>query len=213
MIEVKNYTKILKKRTILDDISYEFQDGKIYGLHGRNGSGKTMLLRALCGLIFPTSGSVKIDGKELHKDIEFPDSVGIIIEDMSMFPEYSGYDNLRMLAKIKKIASDEDIQNVLRKVGLDIDGRLKVKEYSLGMRQKLNIAQAIMESPKLLLLDEPTNALDDETILKIRDILLELNKENNTTIIIASHNQEDLHTLCDEILEIKDGKIYEDASK
>ncbi len=205
-IDIKDYTKTIRKKTILENINLSFESGKIYGLHGRNGSGKTMLLRAICGLILPTEGSVSIDGKIIGKDIEFPNSVGIIIESMSMLPEYSGYDNLKMLAKIKKIATDNDIRTAMNAVGLDPENKKRVGTYSLGMKQKLNIAQAIMEKPELYLLDEPTNALDEGTVNDIRDLLLQL-KKDGALIIIASHNKEDLSVLCDEVIKINEGQI------
>lgn len=205
-IDIKDYTKIIRKKTILENVNLSFESGKVYGLHGRNGSGKTMLLRAICGLILPTQGSVSIDGKIIGKDIEFPDSVGIIIESMSMLPEYSGYDNLKMLAKIKKIATDDDIRAAMNAVGLDPDNKKRVGTYSLGMKQKLNIAQAIMEKPALYLLDEPTNALDEGTVNDIRELLLSL-KKDGALIIIASHNKEDLSVLCDEVIKINEGQI------
>lgn len=202
----KNYNKLIKKKEILTDINLTFESGKIYGLHGHNGSGKTMLLRAICGLILPTSGSVTVDGKTVGKDIEFPDSVGVIIENMSLIPEYTGFKNLQLLAGIKKKIGDSEIRDTLISVGLDPDDKRKVKEYSLGMKQKLNFAQAIMEKPELLLLDEPTNAMDVQTVGKVRSILAEM-KEKGTLIIIASHNKEDLDALCDEFIDICDGKI------
>lgn len=205
-IEVRNYTKKIKKRPVLQNVNAHFESGKIYGLHGRNGSGKTMLLRAICGLILPTEGEVVIDGKTVGKDIEFPESVGIIIENMTMLPDYTAFDNLKILAKIKKIATDNDIRNAIETVGLDPDNKKKVRAFSLGMKQKLNIAQAIMEHPDLYLLDEPTNALDEETVKKIRELLLKL-KNDGSLIIIASHNKEDLDVLCDEIYELSDGRI------
>ena len=205
-IDVKNYTKLIKKKTILDNVNISFESGKIYGLHGKNGSGKTMLLRAICGLILPTSGEVSIDGKIIGKDIEFPESVGIIIENMTMLTDYTAFDNLKILAKIKKIATDEDIRNALENVGLNPDDKKKVKAFSLGMKQKLNIAQAIMEKPKLLLLDAPTNALDEESVKEVRKLLLEM-KEQGVLIIIASHNKEDLDVLCDDLVEIYEGRI------
>lgn len=211
-IKVENYTKEIKKKVVLSNVNVEFESGKIYGLHGRNGSGKTMLLRAICGLILPTQGCVKIDGKVVGKDIEFPDSVGLIIENMSMWPDYSAYDNLYMLAKIKKIASPDDIRNALNIVGLDPDDKKKVKAFSLGMKQKLNLAQAIMEKPQLYLLDEPTNALDEETMNKIRSLLLEL-KNEGALIIIASHNKDDLDILCDEVFEIYEGSLKKKSEK
>lgn len=202
----KNYNKLIKKKEILTDINLTFESGKIYGLHGHNGSGKTMLLRAICGLILPTSGSVTVDGKTVGKDIEFPDSVGVIIENMSLIPEYTGFKNLQLLAGIKKKIGDSEIRDTLISVGLDPDDKRRVKEYSLGMKQKLNFAQAIMEKPELLLLDEPTNAMDVQTVEKVRSILVEM-KEKGTLIIIASHNKEDLDALCDEFIDICDGKI------
>ncbi len=207
-IKINNYNKRLKKRDVLKNVNFEFNSGKIYGLHGRNGSGKTMLLRAISGLILPDSGEVVIDGQVIGKDIDFPQSVGIIIEHMTLADEYSAFKNLEMLAKIKKIATKDDITNALNAVGLDADSKQKVKTFSLGMKQKLNIAQAIMEKPKLLLLDEPTNALDDETMFSIRELLLKL-KDDGTLIIIASHNKEELSALSDEIVEIKDGQIVD----
>lgn len=205
-IKIENYTKEIRKKTVLSNVNAEFESGKIYGLHGRNGSGKTMLLRAICGLILPTEGRVLIDGKTVGKDIEFPDSVGLIIENMTMLPDFSAYDNLNMLAKIKKIATQDDIRNALETVGLDPDDKKKVKAFSLGMKQKLNLAQAIMEKPQLYLLDEPTNALDEETVNNIRALLLTL-KSEGALIIIASHNKEDLDILCDEVYEIYEGQI------
>lgn len=198
--------KSIKKKEVLRDISYSFEEGKIYGLYGRNGSGKTMLLRAVCGLIFPTTGTIDIDGKRLHKEISVPPSVGVIIENTELLPQYDALTNLKILAKIKKIASEEDIKETIRTVGLDPENRQKVKAYSLGMRQKLAIAQAIFEKPKLLLLDEPTNALDENSVINIRELFLRL-RENGTTIIIASHNKEDLSVLADETLYINQGKL------
>ena len=190
-VEVKNYSKKLKGRNVLDNVSYKFEGGNIYGLYGRNGSGKTMLMRAVAGLIFPTSGEVIIDGKVLHKEISFPKDMGVIIENMELMPQYDAYDNLKILGKIRKTATDDDINSTLEKVGLhDVKGK-KVRTYSLGMKQKLAIAQAIFEHPKLLLLDEPTNALDEESINDIRKLLLEL-KEKGVLIIVASHNKEDI---------------------
>ncbi len=198
--------KSIKKKEVLRDISYSFEEGKIYGLYGRNGSGKTMLLRAVCGLVFPTSGTVDIDGKRLHQEISVPPSVGVIIENTELLPQYDALTNLKILAKIKKIVSEEEIKETIRMVGLDPESRQKVKAYSLGMRQKLAIAQAIFEKPELLLLDEPTNALDENSVINIRELFLKL-REKGTTIIIASHNKEDLSVLADETLYINQGKL------
>lgn len=206
MIEIKNYIKVLKKRNVLDNISYTFENGKIYGLYGRNGSGKTMLLRAMAGLIYPTSGEIIIDGQVLHRDISFPKDCGIIIENMELMPQYDGFTNLKLLGKIKKTATDEDIMEALETVGLKSAARQKVKEYSLGMKQKLSIAQAIFEKPKILLLDEPTNALDEKSIDNFRQTLLEL-KDKGTLIIIASHNKDDIRLLSDVVIEMEEGKM------
>ena len=153
-IELKNVTKRLKGNTVLDDITFTFESGNIYGLYGRNASGKTMLLRAIAGLIYPNSGEVRIEGKILHKDISFPESMGIIIERTELLPQYTGMENLKILAKIKKIASVEDMRESLVRVKLDPDDKRKVHAYSLGMKQKLSIAQAIFEKPRIILLDE-----------------------------------------------------------
>ena len=211
-VEVKNYSKKLKGRNVLDNVSYKFEGGNIYGLYGRNGSGKTMLMRAVAGLIFPTSGEVIIDGKVLHKEISFPKDMGVIIENMELMPQYDAYDNLKILGKIRKTATDDDINSTLEKVGLhDVKGK-KVRTYSLGMKQKLAIAQAIFEHPKLLLLDEPTNALDEESINDIRKLLLEL-KEKGVLIIVASHNKEDIELLSDVKINMADGKIKSGVRK
>ncbi len=205
-IEVKEYTKKIKDKTILSNINLNFESGRIYGLHGRNGSGKTMLLRAISGLILPTSGSVFIDNKQIGKDIEFPENIGIIIENMKMHDEYTAFDNLKILAKINHKADDSDICKALEVVGLNPNDKKKIRAFSLGMKQKVNIAQAIMENPKLLLLDEPTNALDEESVNRVRNLLLDM-RDNGTLIIIASHNREDLDMLCNEVIEIHEGQI------
>ena len=205
-IELKNVTKRLKGNTVLDDVTFTFESGNIYGLYGRNASGKTMLLRAIAGLIYPNSGEVRIEGKILHKDISFPESMGIIIERMELLPQYTGMENLKILAKIKKIASVEDMRESLVRVKLDPDDKRKVHAYSLGMKQKLSIAQAIFEKPRIILLDEPTNALDEEGVRSVRELFLE-EKERGATIIVASHNKEDLAILSDRIISISEGRI------
>lgn len=208
-IEIHNYSKQIKKQIVLDDVSFSFEEGKLYGLYGRNGSGKTMLLRAIAGLIYPDNGSVVIEGKVLHKDISFPDSIGIIIENTNLLPQYTGYENLKILSKIKKIASDEDIKASLIKVGLSPEDSRKVKAYSLGMKQKLSIAQAIFEKPRLLLLDEPTNALDAKGVENLKQILLD-EKKRGTTILVASHDKEDLNIMADQIITVSEGKLSVD---
>ncbi len=205
-IKIEHLTKKIGKNEVLKDISLTFNGGKIYGLRGKNGSGKTMLMRAMCGLIMPTSGSIKIDHKELGKDMSFPDSVGVLIENPAFIDNFSGYRNLKALADINHIIDGQDIRDTIRKVGLDPDEQKKYKKYSLGMKQRLGIAAAIMEKPKLVLLDEPINALDESGVDEIRGLLLELKTEERV-IIIACHDRGELEYLSDEIIEISDGKI------
>ena len=197
MIQLQNVTKRIKENTVLDNVSYTFKSGFVYGLYGQNGSGKTMLLRAISGLINLDSGSIFIDGEKLHDKIEFPPETGIVIE------------NMEMLAKIKNIADEKDIIFSLERVGLDPDSDKKVKKFSLGMKQRLNIAQAIFENQKIILLDEPTNALDEEAVQLIYKIIRE-EKSRGATIIVATHHKEDLKEVCDVILKIAEGKIVEE---
>lgn len=209
MIQLQNVTKRIKENTVLDNVSYTFKSGFVYGLYGQNGSGKTMLLRAISGLINLDSGSIFIDGEKLHDKIEFPPETGIVIENMELLPECSAKRNLQMLAKIKKIADEKDISFSLERVGLDPDSDKKVKKFSLGMKQRLNIAQAIFENQKIILLDEPTNALDEDAVQLIYKIIRE-EKSRGATIIVATHHKEDLKEVCDVILKIAEGKIVEE---
>lgn len=206
MVEIKNYCKSIKSRLILNNVSYNFEYGKIYGLYGHNGSGKTMLLRAIAGLLVPDSGSVVIDGKVLHKDMSFPPSIGIVIENMNLLPQYNAFDNLKILGKIKKTATDEDIKTALERVGLKSD--LKVKKFSLGMKQRLNIAQAVFEKQKIILLDEPTNALDNDGVQLIYKLLKE-EKERGALVVITTHHKEDLEEICDVVLKMTEGELHE----
>lgn len=209
MIQLQNVTKRIKENTVLDNVSYTFKSGFVYGLYGQNGSGKTMLLRAISGLINLDSGSIFIDGEKLHDKIEFPPETGIVIENMELLPECSAKRNLQMLAKIKNIADEKDIIFSLERVGLNPDSDKKVKKFSLGMKQRLNIAQAIFENQKIILLDEPTNALDEEAVQLIYKIIRE-EKSRGATIIVATHHKEDLKEVCDVILKIAEGKIVEE---
>lgn len=206
MVEIKNYCKSIKSRPILNNVSYNFEYGKIYGIYGHNGSGKTMLLRAIAGLLVPDSGSVVIDGKVLHKDMSFPPSIGIVIENMNLLSQYNAFDNLKILGKIKKTATDEDIKTALERVGLKSD--LKVKKFSLGMKQRLNIAQAVFEKQKIILLDEPTNALDNDGVQLIYKLLKE-EKERGALVVITTHHKEDLEEICDVVLEMTEGELHE----
>ena len=206
MVEIKNYCKSIKSRPILNNVSYNFEYGKIYGIYGHNGSGKTMLLRAIAGLLVPDSGSVVIDGKVLHKDMSFPPSIGIVIENMNLLPQYNAFDNLKILGKIKKTATDENIKTALERVGLKSD--LKVKKFSLGMKQRLNIAQAVFEKQKIILLDEPTNALDNDGVQLIYKLLKE-EKERGALVVITTHHKEDLEEVCDVVLKMTEGVLHE----
>ncbi len=205
-IEVKNLIKKIGSNVVLSNVNLTMTAGKIYGLKGKNGSGKTMLMRAIAGLISATEGQVIIDGKVLGKDMSFPESIGLLIENPAFLPTYSGFENLRMIASIKNIISDEDIKAVIERVGLNPEDKKKYKKYSLGMKQKLGIACAIMEKPDIVILDEPVNAVDEEGIKVIREILDELKKEGKI-IILACHDKEELFFLSDEIIEIDCGVI------
>ena len=206
MIEIKHVNKTLSKRLVLNDIDYCFEYGRVYGLCGPNGSGKTMLLRAIAGLIVPDSGEIVIDGKVLHKEISFPPNVGLVIENMTLLPQYNALDNLKLISEIKKVATEEDMKNALRRVGLHSD--LKVRKFSLGMKQRLNIAQAIFEKQTIILLDEPTNALDEDGVQLIYQLIRE-EKERGALIVVATHHEEDLKEMCDTILKVSEGRLYE----
>lgn len=205
-IKITHLSKNIKKAVILDDVNMELESGRIYGLKGKNGSGKTMLMRAICGLITPTNGTVEIDGKILGKDISFPESIGVLIENPSFISNYTGMKNLQVLASIQKRIGDEEIRNTLELVGLDPDDKRTFKKYSLGMKQRLGIAEAIMERPDIVILDEPINALDEAGAAMIREILHNLRNEGKL-IILACHDTEELNFLADEIYEIAEGKI------
>ena len=205
-IEIKNLTKKIKGVTILEDINLRLEGGVVYGLKGKNGSGKTMLMRCICGLIRPTAGTVEINGQVLWKDISFPESIGALIENPGFLGGYTGFENLKILAGIKNIISDEQIKETLTAVGLDPDDYRKYRKYSLGMKQKLGIACAVMEKPDIVILDEPINAIDENGVKLVREILKEL-KEAGKIIIVACHDAEELELLSDKIIHIAEGKI------
>ena len=205
-IKITDVNKTIKKAPILRDINLEFTGGKVYGLRGKNGSGKTMLMRAICGLITPDSGIIDIDGKILGKDISFPESIGVLIENPAFIGNYTGFKNLTVLASIQNRIGDEQIRKALEDIGLDPDDKRTYRKYSLGMKQKLGIAAAVMENPDIIILDEPINALDDVSVEKVHDILEE-QKKRGAVIIIACHDKEELDQLSDEIIEISDGRI------
>ncbi|WP_054949329.1 ATP-binding cassette domain-containing protein [Numidum massiliense] len=211
-VNIVDVSKTIGNRTILQNVNLSLDKGHIYGFFGRNGSGKTMLFRAICGLIKPTSGEIQINGKTLHKDISFPDSVGVIIESPGFWPYLTGLDNLKLLASIKNEISLDEIKQAITRVGLDPEDKRTFKKYSLGMKQRLGLAQALMEKPDLLVLDEPTNSLDEEGVELVRDILRE-EKARGATILIASHNKDDINLLSDQKFRISDGKVTPFVSK
>lgn len=206
MIKINNLSLIIKKCEILKKLSIYFEKGKIHGLIGRNGSGKTMLMKCICGFIKPTEGEIFVAEKKIGKDCDFPESIGIIIETPGFIPYYSGYKNLKLLADLNRKIDNKTIKETMKKVGLDPDSKLHIKKYSLGMRQRLGLAQAIMENPDLLVLDEPMNGLDKDGVADMRKYLLEL-KEQGKTILIASHSAEDIEVLCDTVCEMDKGVL------
>lgn len=204
IIEVKNVSKKFKDHTVLKDVSVNFRSGKIYGIIGRNGSGKTVLFKSICGFFPVTSGEIVVNNKIIGKEIDIPSDLGIIIEEPGFLPNYSGYKNLKFLSNIHRKIDDKGIYSVLKRVGLEKDAHKKVGKYSMGMRQRLGIAQSIMENQSILILDEPMNGLDKNGVEDVRTLLKEL-REEGKAIIIASHNSEDIRILCDEVYEMDGG--------
>ena len=205
-IEIKNVTKKIDKEMVLNDISLSLNSGTIYGLVGRNGSGKSMLLKTICGFVKPDKGYVIVNGEDIYKNNTFPKNTAALIERPNYLPELTGFENLKMLASINKKIDDTEILNTLKKVNLLDEKDKKFKKYSLGMKQKLGIAQVLMENPDIMILDEPFNGLEEESANKIRKILLE-EKEKGKLIIIATHIKEDIDELCHVIFHIDKGKI------
>lgn len=203
---VTNISKKIKRNVILSNISLHLKSGNIYGFVGPNASGKTMLFRALSGLMKVGSGEIRLDEKVLKKDIDILPNLGIILENAGLYPEFTGMENLEMLAKVNKKVQREEIENTIRRVGLNPADKRLYRKYSLGMKQRIVIAQAIMEQPDILMLDEPTNALDENGIDKIRHIILE-EKERGALILIASHNKEDITLLADQVFYINNGSL------
>ena len=209
-IRVESLNKTFRGVQVLEDINYTFTSGKIYGLAGKNGSGKTMLLREIAGLIHPTFGQVLIDGKQLHRDLSFPPSMGLIIEKPEFLGDMSGFENLKMLASIRKAVTDEQIKAWMRRFALDPEAKQPMRKYSLGMKQKIGIIQAVMEDPELLILDEPFNALDEESVRLCWSILQAL-QQTGKLIIITSHHKEDIEQLCDCTLLMECGRLKTSA--
>lgn len=205
MIKIENVTKTFKENTVLNNVSINFEKGKIHGLIGRNGSGKTVLMKCICGFIPVTSGSITVRNKVISKK-NMPENIGLIIETPGFLPNYSGYRNLKFLADISGKANKNAIIRSIESVGLDPHSKKHVGKYSLGMRQRLGLAQAIMEDPDLLILDEPMNGLDKDGVKDMRDYLLKL-KEQGKTMLIASHSAEDIEILCDTVCEMDKGVL------
>ncbi|WP_445613543.1 ABC transporter ATP-binding protein [Geobacillus sp. YF-1] len=206
VISLKNVSKAYKGVTLLDGVDLNVEKGKIYGIIGPNGSGKSVLFKMICGFVFPDQGTITVNGAEMGKRERFPEDFGIIIDRPGYIANKTGFQNLKELAMIRGKINDEKIFETMEKVGLDPRAKQKVKHYSLGMKQKLAIAQAIMEDQQVLILDEPFNALDAESVDRIRNLLLSFKNEGRT-ILLTSHNQEDINFLCDHVFRINKYKL------
>ena len=205
-LTAEHVCKTIRNAPILQDVNLTLEGGTVYGFVGRNGSGKTMLFRALSGLMKLTQGTVSLDGQVLHRDFSVLPSLGIVLEHVGMYPNLTGVENLRYLAGLARRAGEADIRTAIERVGLDPDDKRTYRKYSLGMKQRLAIAQAIMEKPDVLMLDEPTNGLDDDGVRKIRDLILE-EKARGAIVLLASHNQEDIRILSDHLFRIDQGRL------
>ena len=205
-IEVKSVTKVLRKITVLEDVNLILESGTIYGLRGVNGSGKTMLMRLMAGLIRPTKGKVLLDGRRLGKELSFPSDMGMLIENPAFLDSYTAAQNLRLLAGIRKKVGEERIREILEQVGLGWEDKRKYRQFSLGMKQRLGIAGAVLEHPQLLLIDEPTNALDTDGIQMVQRLLLE-EKSRGALIVLACHDFSILQGLSDVLYSVKEGRV------
>lgn len=210
LIKVDHATKVIKGRTVLDDVSLELERGGTYGFSGVNGSGKTMLFRAIGGLIHLTSGSVEVFGQKIGSDVDFPSNMGIVLGSSGFMDEKTGRRNLEMLASIRGVIGLPEVDDIMRRVGLDPEDDRPFSAYSLGMRQRLSIAQAVMERPQLLILDEPTNALDVDGVDMVIELLLE-EHGRGATILVASHNEPKLESLCDRRFRMVGGRVAGEA--
>lgn len=206
IIKLSNISKCYSKKLILDNISLNLKKGLVYGFTGNNGSGKSLLFKIICGFSKPTKGTVEINLKKMGSEIDFIEDSGILIENPEFIPSLNGFENLKMLAEINNTINDIDIFNALKKLGLDPQSKLKVGKYSLGMKQRLRIAQAIMEKPSILILDEPMNGLDKDGVELIFE-LIKKEKEKGTTILLTSHIKDDINILCDEIFNLDCGML------
>lgn len=206
VIEVKNVTKKWGNNTVLNSVNLTAERSEIVGIIGHNGSGKTVLMKCICGFITPDSGEITVSGKRVGRDIDIPKNIGLIIETPGFLPNFSGFSNLWQLAKIRGKICKNDVREVMEKVGLNPHDKKHVGKYSLGMRQRLGIAQAIMENPDILILDEPMNGLDKNGVNDMRELLLRL-KSDGKTMIVALHNSADIDILCDRVFEIEKGNL------
>nr|KEI06313.1 bacitracin transport ATP-binding protein BcrA [Clostridium sp. K25] len=205
IIKVENLSKEIDCNVIFDNINLNISEGTICGIVGINGSGKSMLLKAISGLVYGSSGTIKVFDTIIHNG-KFPENFGVLLDSPGLLPQYSAFDNLKILASINNVITDNQIKDTLKLVGLNPDDKRPTKKYSLGMKQKVGIAQALMEKPKLLLLDEPMNALDEKSILHMRELILNLKKQK-VTIVLTSHNKDDIDILCDKVYKIDSGKL------
>lgn len=203
-IKVEHVSKDFQGELVLKDVSHEFEAGKIHGIVGNNGSGKTVLFKCMCGFMFPSKGKIFIDFEQVGVDMDFPDDMGIIIETPGFLPNLSGFKNLQILASLKRKIGNKEIREAIRLVGLDPDIKKHVSKYSLGMRQRLGIAQAIMEDPSYLILDEPFNGLDKRGVKEMRELIKGL-RAKGKTVLLASHNANDIDELCDTVCEMDSG--------
>lgn len=207
-VKIEHVTKRFGEDPVLKEVNLTLKVGQVYGVVGNNGSGKTVLMKCICGFLPVTTGTIRVFGKEIGRDVDFPESLGVIIETPGFLTQYTGVKNLEILADMKRMISKADIRLILKKVGLDPDMKKPVGKYSLGMRQRLGIAQAIMEDPRFLILDEPFNGLDKHGVAEIRELLLDL-KAAGKTILLASHNDEVIRILCDHVYEMDGGVLRE----
>lgn len=208
VIEVRDFTKKFGNNIILEKVNLKFESGNIYGFMGRNGSGKTVFLKSVCGFMEATEGTILLDGKVLKKDIEYLENMGFLIERPGFLGQWTAYENLRYIASIRRVVGKKEIEESLKIVNLDPNDKKKVSKYSLGMKQRLGVAQAIMENPDILILDEPMNGLDETGVELMRKILLEL-KQQGKLLLIASHYKEDIELLCDKVYICMEKQIFE----
>jgi ABC-2 type transport system ATP-binding protein len=205
-VSVQHVYKDFMGEQVLNDVHHDFESGKIHGIIGNNGSGKTVLFKCICGFLFPTAGKIFVDYEQVGRDMDFPEDLGLIIETPGFLPQFSGHKNLEILASLKRKIDRAKIQKTIQRVGLNPAMKKPVGKYSLGMRQRLGLAQAIMEDPTLLILDEPLNGLDKHGVREMRELLKELRSEGKT-ILLASHNAEDIAELCDTVCEMDAGVL------